>query len=76
MESLSQPFTSNIGHLVSFGHLSRSYFLTHILQASLKALRLITVDETAPVPLEDRPEENLSPAEMRELLRRMRQVCM
>jgi hypothetical protein len=44
-------------------------------QASLKALRLITVDEANPVPLEDRPEEELSPAEMRALLRRMRQVC-
>lgn len=33
-------------------------------------------DEPITVPLEDRPEEELTPDELRELVRRMRQVCM
>ncbi|KNG52249.1 hypothetical protein TW65_00717 [Stemphylium lycopersici] len=40
--------------------------------ASLKALRVIPFNDTTRVPLEDRPEEELGPAELRELLRRMR----
>ncbi|KAI4700113.1 hypothetical protein J4E81_004149 [Alternaria sp. BMP 2799] len=40
--------------------------------ASLRALRLVTVNDPAPVPLEERPEEDLTPAELRELLRRVR----
>lgn len=44
--------------------------------ASLKALRIVPPDESLSVPLEERPEEELNEEELRELLRRMRQVCM
>jgi hypothetical protein len=36
----------------------------------------VTSNEPTPVPLEERPEEDLTPAELRELLRRVRQVYM
>ncbi|KAI4652231.1 hypothetical protein J4E93_002430 [Alternaria ventricosa] len=39
---------------------------------SLRALRLVTVNDPPSVPLEERPEEELTPAELRELLRRVR----
>ncbi|CAN9314272.1 unnamed protein product [Alternaria alternata] len=42
-------------------------------QAVLKALRILKITEPTSVPLEDRPEEDLTPAELRELLRRVRQ---
>ncbi|CAN9285288.1 hypothetical protein CC77DRAFT_1096792 [Alternaria alternata] len=41
--------------------------------ASLKTLRILKITEPTSVPLEDRPEEDLTPAELRELLRRVRQ---
>ncbi|EUC26971.1 hypothetical protein COCCADRAFT_31407 [Bipolaris zeicola 26-R-13] len=41
--------------------------------ASLKALGIVPRDEAMTVPLEDRPEEELTPDELRELVRRMRQ---
>ncbi|CAN9301452.1 unnamed protein product [Alternaria sp. RS040] len=41
--------------------------------ASLKALRILEITKPTSVPLEDRPEEDLTPAELRELLRRVRQ---
>ncbi|CAN9254227.1 unnamed protein product [Alternaria alternata] len=41
--------------------------------ASVKALQILKITEPTSVPLEDRPEEDLTPAELRELLRRVRQ---
>ncbi|CAN9268255.1 unnamed protein product [Alternaria alternata] len=40
---------------------------------SVKALQILKITEPTSVPLEDRPEEDLTPAELRELLRRVRQ---
>jgi hypothetical protein len=42
--------------------------------AALKALRIITEPEEQEGPLEDRPEETLSQAELREAVRRLRTV--
>ncbi|EMD97723.1 hypothetical protein COCC4DRAFT_63230 [Bipolaris maydis ATCC 48331] len=44
------------------------------LRASLEALGIVPRDEPMTVPLEDRPEEELTPDELRELVRRMRQA--
>lgn len=52
-----------------------THVLTYTPQASLKALGIVPRDEAMTVPLEDRPEEELTPDELRELVRRMRQVC-
>ncbi|KAJ5031808.1 hypothetical protein J3E74DRAFT_406510 [Bipolaris maydis] len=43
--------------------------------ASLEALGIVPRDEPMTVPLEDRPEEELTPDELRELVRRMRQTA-
>ncbi|KAJ6273334.1 hypothetical protein PSV08DRAFT_348340 [Bipolaris maydis] len=45
------------------------------LLASLEALGIVPRDEPMTVPLEDRPEEELTPDELRELVRRMRQTA-
>ncbi|KAH7564572.1 hypothetical protein BM1_01619 [Bipolaris maydis] len=50
------------------------YFVSNTdLLASLEALGIVPRDEPMTVPLEDRPEEELTPDELRELVRRMRQ---
>ncbi|RII14314.1 hypothetical protein CUC08_Gglean003893 [Alternaria sp. MG1] len=41
--------------------------------ASLKALQILKITEPTSVPREDRPEDDLTPAELREPLRRVRQ---
>lgn len=73
----SSPSISSTVRSVSLNHIKTATSAKNTaFQASLRALRLIADDETPPIPLEDRPEEDLSPAELRELLRRVRQVCM
>ncbi|KAI4629254.1 uncharacterized protein J4E87_003516 [Alternaria ethzedia] len=48
------------------------HFKYRVSSESLRALRLVTVNDPPSVPLEERPEEELTPAELRELLRRVR----
>ncbi|KAG9385459.1 hypothetical protein A1F94_005006 [Pyrenophora tritici-repentis] len=74
----SKPLKANRKALkdITYKYLDKEPFATfnfkYRSRASLKALRLTTVEETAPIPLADRPEEELTPVELRELLQRFR----
>jgi hypothetical protein len=70
-DNLSKP--SMMYDYVDEGPFATFHFKYRSL-AALKALRIITEPEGQEEPLENRPEERLSQAELREAVRRLRTV--